>query len=76
MVGSKFPVFVGETVPLGRSGNLATIEVFSVEFAVAVVFAATYFFIAAWSGLKGRGFWFCLPELALPETSDKVAFSF
>lgn len=57
---------------LGRSGNLA-IAVFSVEVAVAVVLAAMYFFIAACSGLKERGFSFGLPELALPETSDKVA---
>jgi hypothetical protein len=37
------------------------------------VLVTTYFFIAACSGLKGREFSFCWPELAALDASDKVA---
>ena len=56
----------------GRSSNLAEEPVFSAV-AVAEVLAATYFFIAACSGLKGRGLSFCLPELAPFDGCDEVA---
>jgi len=58
-------------VEAGRSSNLAEEPVFSAV-AVAEVLAATYFFIAACSGLKGRGLSFCLPELAPFDCWDKV----
>lgn len=75
VVGSKLSGFVGDKVPFSRSGDLVSLAVFSVEFAITKVSAAMYFFIAACKGLKGREFWFFLPELALPLAWDKVVVS-